>query len=499
MYQRTNNKPTTTPVQSVSGLRVGFVVLLVVCWLATAVFGSGAALASARTHAAVGAGTPAAVAVVRAASGGAVAEAPLPDGKGFWSVTAAGAVTPYGAAPYEGGLAGVALNAPVLSIASTPDGRGYWMVAADGGIFSFGDARFYGSTGNVHLDQPIVGMASTPDGRGYWMVAADGGIFSFGDARFYGSTGNVHLDQPIVGMAPAGGGHGYWLVASDGGIFSFGDARFYGSTGNVHLDKPIVGMAPTAGGLGYWLAASDGGIFTFGDAQYYGSGSGRLDGGSAVGMIATTGGYWLATTTGAVLAFGAALVLNQPAAQTTSPAVGPLTNISPSASFAQACYAVSSASCNSWALQAIDAAHTAEGLAPLQLPSDYSALNPAEQLVAVTNAERQARGLPAFAGPVAALDVLALQASETENDPTGPAGSDWVSNWGYGFATPLAIDFVWMYDDGPGSDNVDCTPTNQSGCWGHRHNILVPWGGIMGAADLTVGAGNSISELLVAG
>ncbi len=415
MYQRTNNKPTTTPVQSVSGLRVGFVVLLVVCWLATAVFGSGAALASARTHAAVGAGTPAAVAVVRAASGGAVAEAPLPDGKGFWSVTAAGAVTPYGAAPYEGGLAGVALNAPVLSIASTPDGRGYWMVAADGGIFSFGDARFYGSTGNVHLD------------------------------------------------------------------------------------KPIVGMAPTAGGLGYWLAASDGGIFTFGDAQYYGSGSGRLDGGSAVGMIATTGGYWLATTTGAVLAFGAALVLNQPAAQTTSPAVGPLTNISPSASFAQACYAVSSASCNSWALQAIDAAHTAEGLAPLQLPSDYSALNPAEQLVAVTNAERQARGLPAFAGPVAALDVLALQASETENDPTGPAGSDWVSNWGYGFATPLAIDFVWMYDDGPGSDNVDCTPTNQSGCWGHRHNILVPWGGIMGAADLTVGAGNSISELLVAG
>ena len=137
--------------------------------------------------------------------------------------------------------AALALNRPIVGMASTPDGRGYWLVASDGGIFSFGDARFYGSTGALTLNRPIVGMAATPDGRGYWLVASDGGIFSFGDARFYGSTGALALNRPIVGMAATPDGRGYWLVASDGGIFSFGDARFYGSTGALTLNRPIVG------------------------------------------------------------------------------------------------------------------------------------------------------------------------------------------------------------------------------------------------------------------
>ena len=72
-------------------------------------------------------------------------------------------------------------------------GNGYWLVASDGGIFSFGDAAFHGSTGAMALNQPIVGMASTPTGNGYWLVASDGGIFSFGDAAFHGSTGAMTL------------------------------------------------------------------------------------------------------------------------------------------------------------------------------------------------------------------------------------------------------------------------------------------------------------------
>jgi hypothetical protein len=82
-------------------------------------------------------------------------------------------------------------------------GSGYRMVASDGGIFSFGEAKFYGSTGDVALNKPIVGMATTPAGDGYWLVASDGGIFSFGDAKFYGSTGGMTLNKPIVGMASA--------------------------------------------------------------------------------------------------------------------------------------------------------------------------------------------------------------------------------------------------------------------------------------------------------
>ena len=51
---------------------------------------------------------------------------------------------------------------------------------------------------------------------------------------------------------------------------------------------------------------------------------------------------------------------------------------------------------------------------------------------------------------------------------------------------------AWLYDDGAGSGNVDCTTSHPSGCWGHRHDVL--WGFaesgapapvlVMGAAEL---------------
>ena len=74
-------------------------------------------------------------------------------------------------------------------------------MASDGGIFAFGDAGFYGSTGGLALNRPIVGMASTPDGNGYWLVASDGGIFAFGDAGFYGSAGGLDLTAPTVAIS----------------------------------------------------------------------------------------------------------------------------------------------------------------------------------------------------------------------------------------------------------------------------------------------------------
>jgi hypothetical protein len=107
-------------------------------------------------------------------------------------------------------MAGMALDKPIVGMASTPDGAGYWLVASDGGIFAFGDAQFYGSMGGRPLNQPIVGIASTPDGAGYWLVAADGGIFAFGDALFHGSMGGLSLNQPMVGIAADATTGGYW-------------------------------------------------------------------------------------------------------------------------------------------------------------------------------------------------------------------------------------------------------------------------------------------------
>jgi uncharacterized delta-60 repeat protein len=199
-----------------------------------------------------------------------VGGANLRGGRGFWTVSANGALVTYGSAHFYGSTSHVHLAQPVVGMAGAPDGHGYWLVARDGGVFSFGSAKFYGSTGNIRLTQPIVGMTAAPDGHGYWLVASDGGVFSFGSARFFGSMGAKHLNAPVVGMASSIDGRGYWLVASDGGIFSFGDAHFAGSTGAIHLAQPVVGMAADPDGTGYWLAARDGGVFAFG-APFLGS------------------------------------------------------------------------------------------------------------------------------------------------------------------------------------------------------------------------------------
>ena len=224
-----------------------------------------------------------------------VGMASTPDGNGYWLVAADGGVFSFGDAGSFGSMGGQKLHAPVVGMAATADGKGYWLVASDGGIFAFGDAGFFGSAGALRLSAPIVGMAATPFGNGYWLVASDGGVFSYGNAGFHGSMGGQRLSQPVVGMAAAPGIDGYWLVASDGGVFAFGGARFLGSTGAIHLHAPIEGMAATAGGNGYWLVASDGGVFSYGSAPFAGS-MGAQQLANPVKAIAATpdgAGYWL--------------------------------------------------------------------------------------------------------------------------------------------------------------------------------------------------------------
>ena len=70
------------------------------------------------------------------------------------------------------------------------------------------------------------------------------------------------------------------------------------------------------------------------------------------------------------------------------------------------------------------------------------------------------------------------------------------NGWGSNFAqdyTPLGADFAWMYDDGYGGTNLECTSPGDTQCWGHRDNILGPWTTTgtqtaqMGDADTTAG------------
>jgi hypothetical protein len=159
--------------------------------------------------------------------------------------------------------------------------------------------------------------------------------------------------------------------------------------------------------------------------------------------------------------------------------------------------APSGGACTDAVLAAIDAARAPEGVRPMRLPGDYPTLNAAQQLLVVSNLERVDRGLASAAGLSRSLDQRALSGARSGNDPAlAPLyGNAAGSNWAGGYRSVLEADFAWMYDDGPGSPNIDCAAPGQQGCWGHRDNILAPYQEplAMGAAVV----GSSEAELFV--
>ena len=83
-----------------------------------------------------------------------------------------------------------------------------------------------------------------------------------------------------------------------------------------------VALVATPDGGGYWIATSTGGVYAFGDAHYYGSMSGQALNAPIVGMAATPSGngYWLVASDGGIFSYGdagffgsaGALPLNKP-------------------------------------------------------------------------------------------------------------------------------------------------------------------------------------------
>jgi len=167
-----------------------------------------------------------------------------------------------------------------------------------------------------------------------------------------------------------------------------------------------------------------------------------------------------------------------PARVATAPGSLPA-NIAPQPNFLQSCSGAQfddSSACTTATVQAIDNGRSHEGLAPLVLPSNWAQLSPAQQIFVATNLERTARGLAPMAAMATSLDQAAQQGAAQNTDPSPPAGfpfSQWGSNWAGAVGSPLEALYFWMYDDGMGSSNVDCTASNPSGCWGHRQNILM--------------------------
>jgi len=145
--------------------------------------------------------------------------------------------------------------------------------------------------------------------------------------------------------------------------------------------------------------------------------------------------------------------------------------------FVSTCYnnGYGSASCMESEIAAINSARSGEGVAALSWPSSLYSLSPDEQEFVLADEERVGRGLPAISGLTSGASQVATAAAQANEDPNGfgvPGAIAYASNWAEDYGS-LGSMFDWMYNDGLGSFNLDCTTANSSGCWIHRDNILL--------------------------
>jgi hypothetical protein len=137
--------------------------------------------------------------------------------------------------------------------------------------------------------------------------------------------------------------------------------------------------------------------------------------------------------------------------------------------------------CINAAVYYLDKARKRSGLPPYALPADFPSLKPTQQLFILVNLDRVQYGLPPIPGMTAALNHDALTSGVWVADDPHPRSTTGLTMWWPGWAgafynAPMAYE-AWVWDDGLGSNNPRCTPTDHSRCWGHRHSVLWKFGG----------------------
>lgn len=186
------------------------------------------------------------------------------------------------------------------------------------------------------------------------------------------------------------------------------------------------------------------------------------------------------------LAMACALVLVAWAASSSSSLAAGLPP-DPTSNFAPSLSCAAPTPCPGEAVAALDQARARLGLPSYILPSNFSALTPAEQVFVLTNLDRVYYGLAPITGLTADLDAAAAAGVRADRDPAAGISSlaAVASNWASGYGDMALAYEAWMYADGPGGNNLDCVTRGAGGCWGHRHNILRPFAA---GAPLAMGA-----------
>jgi hypothetical protein len=163
--------------------------------------------------------------------------------------------------------------------------------------------------------------------------------------------------------------------------------------------------------------------------------------------------------------------------------------------------------CENGAIRSLDAARAKLGLPRYLLPADFVTLKPARQWLILCNLDRVAYRLRPVRGLALPLDKVARAGALAHADPdpsallrslSGQSTLGFASNWAGGQPNALVAYFGWMYDDGYGGPNVDCSSPSAPGCWGHRHDILAfSEGGALTMGAATVRAERSYALTIV--
>jgi hypothetical protein len=162
------------------------------------------------------------------------------------------------------------------------------------------------------------------------------------------------------------------------------------------------------------------------------------------------------------------------AAIATSYAGGDPSRNYPTPSMPGACASPTSARCVQAAVEYLDAARANLGEPAYRLPRNFTSLTPAEQGFVLANLDRLLYGLRPITGMTAALDRDAAGGVRRDQDPqpSDPDFNAWTANWAGGYVNLPEAYGAWMYDDGAGSSNLDCSARHRDGCWAHRHDVL---------------------------
>ncbi len=115
-----------------------------------------------------------------------------------------------------------------------------------------------------------------------------------------GGGGGATPIPPAVGN---GSTVGYRLLDRSGQVHSFGTASDLGSPDGI---GDAAAMAPTPNRGGYWVASASGSVYAYGNAPFHGGLGGVALNAPIVGMAATPsgGGYWLLGRDGGIFSFG---------------------------------------------------------------------------------------------------------------------------------------------------------------------------------------------------